>query len=91
MIVKPRHVGLAWLPSPRCLGLATILDPSFLDLTTMIDLTNNKQIGQICTLIFRREKGKKKYKQSIIGGNPTIIYLQMSYHGEKVMVAHPVR
>jgi hypothetical protein len=76
---------------PKVFGSSNYIRSKFFDLTTMIDLTNNKQIGQMCTLIFRREKGKKKYKQSIIGGNPTIIYLQMSYHGEKVMVAHPVR
>jgi hypothetical protein len=36
-------------------------------------LKNNKQRGQLCNLASRREKRKKKQKQSITGGNPTTI------------------
>jgi hypothetical protein len=45
----------------------------------------------MCTLVFMREKGKKKYKQLIIDSNPTIICLQVSYHREEGMVAYLVR
>jgi hypothetical protein len=50
-------------------------DPRRVGMTNMSDLINNKQRGQLCTLVVMREKRKKKCKQSIIGSNPTIIYL----------------
>jgi hypothetical protein len=37
------------------------------------------------------EKKKKKHKQSIIDGNPTIICLHESHHVEEETVAHLVR
>jgi hypothetical protein len=42
-------------------------------MANMPDFTNNKQRGQLCTLVVRREKRKKKHKQMITGGNSTII------------------
>jgi hypothetical protein len=50
-------------------------DPRRVGMTNMSDLINNKQRGQLCILVVMREKRKKKCKQSIIGSNPTIIYL----------------
>jgi hypothetical protein len=50
------------MPDPRALGLVTMLDPRYLSMTNMSDLTNNKQRGQLCTLVLRREKRKKKHK-----------------------------
>jgi len=70
-------LGLAAMLDPRALGLATILDPRYLSMTNMSDLTNNKQKRQLCTLVLRREKGKKKHKQSIISGNhPLLVYMR---------------
>jgi len=43
-------------------------------------LKNNKQIGQLCTLAVMREKRKKKQKQSITRGNPTVISLHTLHH-----------
>jgi len=37
-------------------------DPGYLVMANMPDFTNNKQIGQLCTLVVRREKRKKKHK-----------------------------
>jgi hypothetical protein len=73
------------MPDPRALGLATMLDPRYLS------MTNNKQRGQLCTLVLRREKRKKKHKQSIISGNPTIICLHALHHAEEGTTAHLVR
>jgi len=42
------------------LGLADMLDLSALGMESMSNLTNNKQIGQLSTLVVRREKRKKK-------------------------------
>jgi hypothetical protein len=60
------------------------------DLTTMLDLKNNKQREQLCTLVVMREKNKK-HKQSIIGDNPTIIYLHAPHHMKEGTTAHPVK
>jgi hypothetical protein len=38
-----------------------------------------------------REKRKKKRKQSITDGNPTIIYLHASHQMKEATAAHPVR
>jgi len=48
------------VPDPSALGVAVMPDPRYLEMTNMPDLTNNKQIGQLCTLVVRREKRKKK-------------------------------
>jgi len=42
---RPKHVDLTTMPYPSALGMAT-----------MLDLKNNKQRGQLCTLVVRREK-----------------------------------
>jgi hypothetical protein len=62
-----------------------------LGLTSMFELTNNKQIGQLCTLVVRREKRKKKHKQSITNGNSTIICVHALHHVEEGTTAHPVK
>jgi hypothetical protein len=79
------------MPDSSVLGLATMLDPRCLDMANMSDLTNNKQRGQLCTLVVRREKRKKKHKQLITAGNPIIICLHVSHHVEEGKIAHPVR
>jgi hypothetical protein len=43
------------------LGLATMPDPGYLVMANMPDFTNNKQREQLCTLVVRREKRKKKH------------------------------
>jgi hypothetical protein len=48
MVARPRRLNLAAMPNPRYVGM-----------TNMPDLINNKQIGQLCTLVVRREKTKK--------------------------------
>jgi len=58
----PRCVGLAIMPDPRCVGLAIMPDPRYVEMTNMFDLTNNKQRGQLCNLVLKREKRKKKLK-----------------------------
>jgi hypothetical protein len=65
--------------------------PSALGMTTMLDLKNNKQRGQLCTLVVRREKRNKKHKQSIIDDNPTIIYLHAPHHVKEGTTVHPVK
>lgn len=46
-------------------------------------LKKNKQRGQLYTLTVKREKRKKKQKQSITDGNSTTISLCVSPHIEK--------
>jgi hypothetical protein len=48
MVARPKRLNLAAMPNPRYVGM-----------TNMPDLINNKQIGQLCTLVVRREKTKK--------------------------------
>jgi hypothetical protein len=79
------------MPNPRCVGLTTMRDPRYLDMINMSDLTNNKQRGQMCIVVVRIEKRKEKHKQSIIDGNPIIIYLHASYHVKEDMTALLVR
>jgi hypothetical protein len=67
------------------------LNPRYLDTTNILDLTNNKQREQLCILIVRKDKRKKKYKQSIIGDNSTIICRHKSHHVEEGTAAHLVR
>jgi penicillin V acylase-like amidase (Ntn superfamily) len=50
------------MPDPSAMGLIVVPDPRYLDMTNMPDFTNNKQIGQLYTLVSRREKRKKKHK-----------------------------
>jgi hypothetical protein len=57
----------------------------------MSDLTNNKQRGQLCTLVVKKKKRKKKHKQSIINGNPTIICIHAPHHVEEGTTANLVR
>jgi len=45
---------------------------------------------QLRTLVVRREKRKKKHKQSITGGNPTMICLHTPHHVEKGTTAYLV-
>jgi hypothetical protein len=71
--------------------LAAMLDRRYMGMTNMYDLTNNKQREQLCILIVKREKRKKKCKQSIIHSNPTIIYLHAPHHVEEGTTAHLVR
>jgi hypothetical protein len=68
-----------------------MLDPRYVIIENMPNLTNNKQRGQLYTLIVRKEKRKKKHKQLIIDGNSIIICLQVPYHVEEGMTVHPVR
>jgi hypothetical protein len=44
----------------------------------------------MCTLVFRKEKRKKKNKQLITNSNPTMIYLHASHHVEESTIAHLV-
>jgi hypothetical protein len=81
-------LGLANHARPKVYGLP---NPRHVGMTNMSDLTNNKQRGQLCTLIVMREKRKKKCKQSIISSNQTIIYLHAQHHVKEGTVAHPVR
>jgi|UniRef100_A0A2K1YT36 hypothetical protein len=60
-------------------------------MTNFLDLTNNKKRGQLCILVVRKDKRKKKYKQSIIGDNSTIICLHKSHHVEEGTTAYLVR
>jgi hypothetical protein len=53
--------------------------------------TNNKQRGQLCTLVVEKEKIKKKHKQSITDGNPIIICLHVPHHMKKGATANPIR
>jgi hypothetical protein len=46
--------------------------------------------GQYCTLVGRREKRMKKLKQSITGGNPTMICHHAPLHVEEGMIVHLV-
>jgi hypothetical protein len=46
---------------PIILGLAAMSDPRYLGMTNMPDLRNNKQKGQLYTLVVRREKRKNKH------------------------------
>jgi len=66
------------LPDP-CLGLTT-MSYSCLGMINMPNFINNKQRGQLCTLVVRRNKRKKKCKHSIIDDNPTIICLHVPHH-----------
>jgi hypothetical protein len=45
---------------PRLLSLATMSDPGYLVMVNKPDFTNNKQRVQLCTLVVRREKKKRK-------------------------------
>jgi hypothetical protein len=54
--------GSGMVGRPMLLGLATMPDPGYLVMTNMPDFTNNKQKGQLCTSVVRREKRKKKHK-----------------------------
>jgi hypothetical protein len=56
---------------------ATMLDLSALGLANMPDLTNIKE--------------RKKRKQSITSGNPTIICLHTPHHVKKGTIVHPIR
>jgi hypothetical protein len=57
---RPRQhasaLGLANHARPKVHGLS---DPRRMGMTNMSDLTNNKQRGQLCTLVVMREKRKK--------------------------------
>jgi hypothetical protein len=55
-----KALGLAIMINPRYLSLAIMTDSTYLGMTNMSDLTNNKQRGQLCTLVVRREKRIKK-------------------------------
>jgi hypothetical protein len=68
-----------------------MLDPRYVRIKNMSDLTNNKQRGQLCILIVKREKRKKKRKQSVIGDHPTIICLHVSHYVKEDTNVHPVR
>ena len=89
------HLGpqytYTWLPDPSRLGLATTPNLRYMSMINMSYLTNNKQRGQLCTLVVRREKRKKKHKQSITGSNPIIICLHTPHHVLKGTIAHLVR
>jgi hypothetical protein len=54
--------GSGMVGRPMLLGLATMPDPGYLVMTNMPDFTNNKQKGQLCISVVRREKRKKKHK-----------------------------
>jgi len=78
------------IPDPRCVGLAlgpaAMPDPRCLCLKVMHDLTTNKQIEQLYTLVARREKKKKKDKQSITNGNSIIICLHAPHHVKRAQL-----
>jgi hypothetical protein len=79
------------MSNPNALELETMLDLRYVEMTNMSDLTNNKQRGQLCTLVVRKEKRKKKYKQLITGSNPIIICLHAPHHVEVDTATHPAR
>jgi hypothetical protein len=63
----------------------------YMGMANLSELANNKQRGQLCTLVVMRKKRKKKHKKSITNGNPIIICLHAPHHVKKDTVAHPVR
>ena len=67
------------------------LNPRYLGITNILNLTNNKQRGQLCILVVRKDKRKKKHKQSINDDNLTIIGLHTPHHVEEETTAHLVR
>jgi len=63
------------VPDLNTLGVAAIPDPRYVRMTNMHDLTNNKQRGQLCTLVLRREKRKKNTNnQSLVTIQPLFVY-----------------
>jgi hypothetical protein len=86
-----RRLDLTVMPDLICLGLTAMSDFNVLRYDKHDNSTNNRQRGQLCILVVRREKIKKKHKQLIIGGNPNIIYLHAQHHMEGDMTAHLVR
>ena len=54
-------------------------------------LTNNKQRGQLCNLVIKREKRKKECNQLITNNNPIIICLHTPHHVQEGTIVHPVR
>jgi len=78
MVARPRCIGLTWLPcqgawvwqpcQTHALGSSNHTSPC-MGMANMFDLKNNKQRGQLCTLIVSKGK-KEKCKQSIIDSNP---------------------
>jgi len=78
------------IPDPGCvglaLGLAAMPDPRCLGVKVMHDLTNNRQIEQLYTLVARREKRKKKRKQLITDGNPIIICLHAPHYVKRAQL-----
>jgi len=61
MIARPTRMSLTIMLDPIILGLAAMSDPRYLGMTNMPDLRNNKQKGQLYTLVVRREKRKNKH------------------------------
>jgi len=91
MVAKPRRIDLAWLLGSSSLSLAVMPDPKHVKMTNMPDLINNKQRGQLCTLVIKRKKRKKECNQLITNNNPTIICLHTPHHVQEDMTAHPVK
>jgi hypothetical protein len=79
------------MPDPMCVSLAVTPDLRYLSMVSMSDLTNNKQRGQLCIIVVRREKRKKKRTQSITKDNLTIICLHVPHHVEESMNLHLMR
>jgi len=47
------------MPDPRCVGLEITPDLRYWSMVNISDLTNNKQRGQLCIIVVRREKKRK--------------------------------
>jgi len=63
------------VPDLSTLGVIAIPDPRYVRMTNMHNLTNNKQRGQLCTLVLRREKRKKNTNnQSLTIIQPLFVY-----------------
>jgi len=87
-----QSLGSGSQPDPNLLGLTPNMAASLhLGLTPNM-AARPKQIikdkEQLCTLIVGREKRKKKCKQSIISGNPTMICLHTPHHVREDTSSH---
>lgn len=68
-------------------SITALLNPRFLNVINILNLTSNKQIEKLYTLVIR----KKKYKHSIIHDYPIIIYLHVLHHIKENMTAYLIR
>jgi hypothetical protein len=67
-------------------------DSSDLGLEAMSDASKQQiKRWQLCILVVRRDKRKKKLKQLITGNNLTIIFIHVLYHVEEGTIVHLMR